>query len=170
MSVIWGKSSLTSSNGNCVEVARLPGGTVGLRNSRNPERPVLQFTPGEWHAFIEGMRFGEFDSYGRTASSARAGRTRDLAFLPDDLRDPYRRRTSGATLRVAGPEATRLLPALRIGQTEHGDTFYAYHAPLGLDVSPRLQSRSILIITGGPPLSAVASSSGTKPPESSQTR
>ena len=57
----WIKSSLSFSNGNCVEVAALPGGGVGVRNSRDPDGPVLRFTPAEWRAFIGGARLGEFD-------------------------------------------------------------------------------------------------------------
>ena len=60
----WVKSSLSFSNGNCVEVASLPGRTIGLRNSRDAEGPVLRFTPDEWHAFLGGARNGEFDSFG----------------------------------------------------------------------------------------------------------
>jgi hypothetical protein len=61
----WVKSSLSFSSGNCVEVASLPDGGVGLRNSRDPEGPVLRFTPDEWHAFLGGAQMGEFDSFGR---------------------------------------------------------------------------------------------------------
>jgi hypothetical protein len=61
----WVKSSLSFANGNCVEVADLSGGEVGVRNSRHPEGPVLRFTPDEWHAFVGGARIGEFDNFGR---------------------------------------------------------------------------------------------------------
>ena len=61
----WVKSSLSFSNGNCVEVASLVGGEVGVRNSRDSEGPVLRFTPEEWHAFVGGVRNGEFDRFGR---------------------------------------------------------------------------------------------------------
>jgi len=61
----WIKSSLSYANGNCVEVASLPGGTVGIRNSRDSAGPVLRFTPEEWHAFLGGVRNGEFDRIGR---------------------------------------------------------------------------------------------------------
>jgi hypothetical protein len=61
----WVKSSLSFSSGNCVEVASLPDGGVGLRNSRDPEGPVLRFTPDEWHAFLGGAQMGEFNSFGR---------------------------------------------------------------------------------------------------------
>ncbi|MGH3173890.1 MAG: DUF397 domain-containing protein, partial [Streptosporangiaceae bacterium] len=37
----WIKSSLSYANGNCVEVADLPGGEIGVRNSRNSAGPVL---------------------------------------------------------------------------------------------------------------------------------
>jgi hypothetical protein len=61
----WVKSSLSFSNGNCVEVANLPGDQIGVRNSRDSEGPVLRFTPDEWHAFLGGARNGEFDGFGR---------------------------------------------------------------------------------------------------------
>ncbi len=61
----WVKSSLSFSNGNCVEVAGLPDGEVGVRNSRDSGGPVLRFTSDEWHAFLGGVRNGEFDSFGR---------------------------------------------------------------------------------------------------------
>jgi Domain of unknown function (DUF397) len=60
----WIKSSLSFSNGNCVEVASLPDGEIGVRDSKDSEGPVLQFTSGEWHAFLGGVRNGEFDSFG----------------------------------------------------------------------------------------------------------
>jgi hypothetical protein len=60
----WVKSSLSFANGNCVEVADLSGGEIGVRNSRDAEGSVLRFTPDEWHAFIGGVRNGEFDRFG----------------------------------------------------------------------------------------------------------
>ena len=60
----WVKSSLSFSNGNCVEVADLPGRTIGLRDSKDPRGPVLRFTPDEWQAFLGGARLGEFDRFG----------------------------------------------------------------------------------------------------------
>jgi hypothetical protein len=64
-SSIWVKSSLSFANGNCVEVASLPDEEVGVRNSRDSKGPVLRFTSDEWHAFLGGVRNGEFDSFGR---------------------------------------------------------------------------------------------------------
>jgi hypothetical protein len=61
---IWVKSSLSFSNGACVEVADFPEGIVGVRHSKDPSGPVLRFTPAEWHAFLGGARLGEFDKFG----------------------------------------------------------------------------------------------------------
>jgi len=61
----WVKSSLSLSNGNCVEVAGLTGGGIGVRDSKDPAGPILRFTPGEWDAFLGGARNGEFDGFGR---------------------------------------------------------------------------------------------------------
>jgi hypothetical protein len=60
----WVKSSLSFANGNCVEVADLSGGEIGVRNSREAAGAVLRFTPDEWHAFVGGVRNGEFDRFG----------------------------------------------------------------------------------------------------------
>jgi Domain of unknown function (DUF397) len=60
----WVKSSLSYANGNCVEVASLPGDEIGVRNSRDAEGAVLRFTSDEWHAFLGGVRNGEFDRFG----------------------------------------------------------------------------------------------------------
>jgi hypothetical protein len=57
----WRKSIRSAGNGNCVEIAPLPDGHVGVRDSKNQEGPVLVFTPGEWDAFIGGVKDGEFD-------------------------------------------------------------------------------------------------------------
>jgi hypothetical protein len=61
--VQWVKSSLSFSNGNCVEVAGLPGGGIGVRDSKDVTGPVLCFTPSEWRAFLGGAQNGEFDRF-----------------------------------------------------------------------------------------------------------
>jgi len=58
----WFKSSLSFANGDCVEVANLPGGQIGVRDSKDAAGPVLRFTSEEWHAFLGGVRNGEFGS------------------------------------------------------------------------------------------------------------
>ena len=60
----WVKSSLSFSNGACVEVADLSEGKVGVRHSKDPSGPVLRFTSAEWQAFLGGTRLGEFDTFG----------------------------------------------------------------------------------------------------------
>ena len=55
----WRKSSRSQYNA-CVEVCFLDD-RVPLRNSRDPEGPVLVFTAPEWDAFVEGVKLGEFD-------------------------------------------------------------------------------------------------------------
>jgi hypothetical protein len=60
----WVKSSLSFSNGACVEVADLREGITGVRHSKDPSGPVLRFTPAEWQAFLGGVRLGEFDKFG----------------------------------------------------------------------------------------------------------
>jgi hypothetical protein len=60
----WVKSSLSFANGNCVEVAGLPDGRIGVRHSKNVTGPILRFTSDEWHAFLGGVRNGEFDRFG----------------------------------------------------------------------------------------------------------
>lgn len=61
----WVKSSLSFANGNCLEVASLPDGGIGIRDSKDREGAILRFTPGEWDAFLGGVRNGEFDNFGR---------------------------------------------------------------------------------------------------------
>jgi len=60
----WIKSSFSFANGDCVEVASLPDGGIGVRDSKDTSGPVLQFTQSEWQAFIGGARNGEFDHLG----------------------------------------------------------------------------------------------------------
>jgi hypothetical protein len=49
--------------GACGEVAYF-GGEVLIRNSRDPEGPVVRLTPAEWSAFAAGVKAGEFDVMG----------------------------------------------------------------------------------------------------------
>jgi Domain of unknown function (DUF397) len=60
--VQWRKSQRSSAQGNCVEVARLPGGEVAMRNSRHPDGPALVFTYGEFEAFVLSAKDGDFNN------------------------------------------------------------------------------------------------------------
>ncbi|MFI9532914.1 DUF397 domain-containing protein [Nocardia fusca] len=52
----WFKSSYSGTQGDCVEVAWLGSGRVGVRDSKNPAGPALDFAPADWDAFIARMR------------------------------------------------------------------------------------------------------------------
>jgi Domain of unknown function (DUF397) len=58
---VWRKAARSNTVGNqCVEVAHLREG-IAVRDSKDPEGPKLLFTAGEWEAFIDGVKGGEFD-------------------------------------------------------------------------------------------------------------
>jgi len=56
----WRKSSFSGESGNCVEM-KATGGAFAVRDSKNPEGPLLVFSAAEWLAFTQGVRAGEFD-------------------------------------------------------------------------------------------------------------
>lgn len=55
----WFKSSSSSGQQDCVEVAFLDGGMVGVRDSKNPTGPALAFDSGAWGRFLGGLAAGE---------------------------------------------------------------------------------------------------------------
>ena len=59
----WHKSSRSSGNGNCVEVAVVDD-AVAVRDTKDRSGPVLVFTAAEWSAFVSGAKDGEFDIAG----------------------------------------------------------------------------------------------------------
>ncbi|NNH73127.1 DUF397 domain-containing protein [Nocardia uniformis] len=58
----WFKSSHSSGQTDCVEVAWLAGSMVGVRDSKNPSGPALIVAPSSWDAFTARIANGDFDS------------------------------------------------------------------------------------------------------------
>ncbi|MEU4838720.1 DUF397 domain-containing protein [Nocardia testacea] len=56
----WFKCSYSSGQTDCVEIARLPDGRVGVRDLKNAADRALVFEPGAWDAFARrlGAAFG----------------------------------------------------------------------------------------------------------------
>jgi hypothetical protein len=59
-SLTWLKARASTANGECVEVASATG-HIAVRDSKDPDGPVLLYTRGEFRAFLDGARNGEFD-------------------------------------------------------------------------------------------------------------
>ena len=56
---LWRKSSFSVES--CVQYTELRDGSVGVRDSKDPNGPKLQFNRKEWKAFVDGVKAGEFD-------------------------------------------------------------------------------------------------------------
>jgi hypothetical protein len=54
------RKSSASGNGGCVEVGRHTD-RFYVRDSKDPDGPVLEFSRAEWMAFLAGATAGEFD-------------------------------------------------------------------------------------------------------------
>jgi len=57
--LVWFKSTRSSGNGQCVEVA-FGTDEVLVRHSKDRDGAVLSFTRAEWDAFLAGAEDGEF--------------------------------------------------------------------------------------------------------------
>lgn len=57
----WRKSSHSNGATNCVEVALLADGRVGVRHSRRPDDAVIVYSRSEWEAFLAGVKAEEFE-------------------------------------------------------------------------------------------------------------
>jgi Domain of unknown function (DUF397) len=56
MTLEWRKSSYSSNEGQCVEVARNVPGLVAVRDSKDLDGPVLRFTLAAWELFVSRVR------------------------------------------------------------------------------------------------------------------
>jgi hypothetical protein len=58
----WRKATKSGDNGGeCIEVAPLPGGHVGIRDTERPEVAPYVVSGSVFAAFIDGAKKGEFD-------------------------------------------------------------------------------------------------------------
>lgn len=61
----WRKSSFSgggdAGNGACIEAARLPGGRIAIRDSKNPDRAVVLVASTQLAAFIDGIKARDFE-------------------------------------------------------------------------------------------------------------
>lgn len=58
----WRKAAKSGDNGgDCIEVAPLPGGRVGIRDTERPDLAPYIVRGAVWDAFIDGAKKGEFD-------------------------------------------------------------------------------------------------------------
>jgi hypothetical protein len=55
----WRKSSHSTQNGSCVEVARTTGTVIAVRDSTDPSGPKLAFTATTWQAFLHQIKHQE---------------------------------------------------------------------------------------------------------------
>lgn len=56
----WFKSSFSGADKNCVEVAFLDDGGVGIRDSKNRTGPALAVESATWDAFTAAVATGRF--------------------------------------------------------------------------------------------------------------
>lgn len=57
---VWRKSTYSSQDGNCVEVATSLPDVVAMRDSKHRDGPVLAFARDEWQTFVGAVKDGEF--------------------------------------------------------------------------------------------------------------
>lgn len=58
----WTKSSRSGSSGNCVEYTTdTTDNMVAVRDSKDPDGGILEFSPDSWAAFIAGVKSSQFD-------------------------------------------------------------------------------------------------------------
>jgi predicted secreted Zn-dependent protease len=59
-SLTW-HTALSCDGGACVQVAA-DQNIILIRNSRQPDGPLVEYTSEEWHEFVSGIKKGDFDN------------------------------------------------------------------------------------------------------------
>jgi len=59
-SLQWRKARRSAGNGACVEVSPA-GGQILIRDSKDRNGPVMEYSERSWHIFIVGAKTGRFD-------------------------------------------------------------------------------------------------------------
>ena len=60
----WRKAAASTANGNCVELAPTPDG-VAMRDSKDPDGPILRLTREGMAALLASAKAGELDELAR---------------------------------------------------------------------------------------------------------
>jgi hypothetical protein len=58
--LVWRKATRSGTDGACVEVAEVPDG-VRVRDSKDPDGPMLSFTTEAWRDLLCRIRKGELE-------------------------------------------------------------------------------------------------------------
>jgi hypothetical protein len=59
--IAWRKAQRSAGNGACVEVAS-HSGMIAVRDSKDPNGPVLTYAIAEWRGFLDGAKNGAFNA------------------------------------------------------------------------------------------------------------
>lgn len=70
--LVWRKARSSSANGARVEVAQTADGT-DMRDSKNPQEPIVRYTADEWNAFLAQAKSTETDDSVRHTQTTGAG-------------------------------------------------------------------------------------------------
>lgn len=60
-SLTWVKAAASGDQGACVEAARVPGGGIFVRDSKDRSGPAFFYAGAAWTDFLAGGKAGEFD-------------------------------------------------------------------------------------------------------------
>ena len=61
--IFWRKAKSCNAATNCVELAALGEDSVAMRNSRDPDGPVIVWTRPEFRELLDRMRAGDLDQF-----------------------------------------------------------------------------------------------------------